>query len=93
MKNDCTSTNIQKGSKPYQVDFYRVINIIRDTFLHDIGIKAYLTDLRTERASAARYKNLDSSFEMKRSLSSISSKTTTETVFGLFAIDFSTGLK
>jgi len=46
-----------------------------------------------ERASAARYRNLDSNFEIKRSLSSISSKTTAESEFGLLTIDFNNGLK
>jgi hypothetical protein len=69
-----------------------VMNLIR-TFLFETGIKSYSTDLIIERASAARYKNLDSNFEIKTSLSSISSKATTETEFGLFAIDFITGLK
>jgi hypothetical protein len=53
----------------------------------------YLTDLIIEWASAARYRNLDSNFEIKRSLSAISSKTTAESEFGLLAIDFNNGLK
>jgi hypothetical protein len=52
-----------------------------------------LTDLITERASAARYKNLDSNFAINMSLSSMSSKITTESEFGLFAIDLINGLK
>ena len=59
----------------------------------NLGSFFYLTDLIMERASAARYRNLDSNFEIKRSLSSISSKTTAESEFGLLAIDFNNGLK
>lgn len=64
-----------------------VTNLIRTTFLFQTGIKTYYTYLILERASAARYKNLDSNFEMETSQSSVSSKETTETEFGLFAID------
>jgi hypothetical protein len=64
-----------------------VTNLIRIPFLFQTGLKTYYTDLIIERASAARYKNLDSNFEMKTSQSSVSSKETTETKFGLFAID------
>jgi len=86
-----SATNYCKSFK--KVMNYSLQQVDTEYKQSNLGSFFYLTDLIMERASAARYRNLDSNFEIKRSLSSISSKTTAESEFGLLAIDFNNGLK